>query len=66
MTAFDFWTKRFGKEPKKDSEKLSVAMMAEYGKSQWNEAIDACISKLSGTDYLNKLLTDELEKLKKK
>jgi len=29
-TATEYWTKRFGKPPKKDSEKLAVAMMAEY------------------------------------
>lgn len=30
MTARQFWIYKFGKEPKSDSDKLAVAMMAEY------------------------------------
>lgn len=36
MTAKEFWEKRFGESPKTDSEKLAVAMMAEYAEFKEN------------------------------
>jgi hypothetical protein len=40
MTAYDYWFKKFGEPPKYDLEKLAVSMMAEYGREQYNQALE--------------------------
>jgi hypothetical protein len=39
MNAKDYWFQRFGEYPQNDSDKLAVAMMAEFGIVMWNAAI---------------------------
>jgi hypothetical protein len=41
MKATDYWKQRFGEEPKSTTDKLACAMMSEYGREQWNDALDA-------------------------
>jgi len=64
MTAYDYWNNVFGEIPQNDAEKLAVAMMSDYGRVVWNEAIDEAIDELDGyenTEYYQ-LKIKELKK----
>jgi len=39
-SAYEYWIERFGEPPQNVGERLAVAMMAEYGREMWNQAID--------------------------
>jgi hypothetical protein len=56
-SAYEYWTSKFGETPKRDSEKLAVAMMSEYGKEMYNQALQ----DLADDD----LLPDKEKNLKK-
>ena len=38
-SAYEYWTSKFGEPPTNDSERLAVAMMSEYGREMWNQAL---------------------------
>jgi len=56
-SAYEYWIERFGEPPTNDSERLAVAMMSEYGREMWNQALQ----------YLadNDMLPDKEKNLKK-
>jgi hypothetical protein len=60
-SAYEYWTSKFGETPKRDSEKLAVAMMAEYGREMWNQAIDEAVELMFSQQEIIEIL-----KLKKK
>jgi hypothetical protein len=68
-TAYEFWIERYGETPEYDSEKLAVAMMAEYGIEMWNAALDAVLKLDCDTmeDETERVYipVDEIENLKK-
>ena len=43
MTATEYWTQRFGEKPKYTTDKLACAFSSDYGREQWNAAIDAVL-----------------------
>jgi hypothetical protein len=56
-SAYEYWIERFGEPPQNVGERLAVAMMAEYGREMWNQALQ----------YLadNDVLKDKEKNLKK-
>ena len=66
MTANDYWKQEWGEEPQTDSDKLAVAMMDEYGKQQYNQAINDAVNLYIDTDVEEEYYPWKLEKLKKK
>jgi len=38
-SAYEYWTSKFGEPPQNVGERLAVAMMAEYGREMWNQAL---------------------------
>jgi hypothetical protein len=68
-TAYEFWIERYGETPEYDSEKLAVAMMSEYGRDQWNAALDAA-AEITDDHYIDEdeniyVSQSEILKLKK-
>jgi len=56
-SAYEYWIEKFGETPKRDSEKLAVAMMAEYGREMYNQALQYMAD--------NDMLPDKEKNLKK-
>ena len=63
-SAYEYWTSKFGEPPQNDNEKLAVAMMAEYGREMYNQAIEDCIGEKLTSDG-HKRLVNVFLKLKK-
>jgi len=52
ITAKEYWKKRFNEYPKTDSDKLAVAMMAEYAE-EINKEIKELREKLEKSEHTN-------------
>lgn len=66
MTATDFFTKQFGRPPQTDSDKLMVAMMAEYANLMLNKENESMLlmAELHMDNRAQIVLSHRIETLK--